>query len=100
MTTMPSKEVSKVYDPNRLLDLVVEKMKLKNDADMSRLLQVGAPVLSKIRHARAPVGARLLIRMHEVTGLELKHLRDAMGDRRTKYRLSSVQGMPEHKSAK
>jgi len=40
-------------------------------------------------------GASLLIRMHEVTGMSIRDLRDLMGDRRTKYRLSDAQGRPK-----
>jgi hypothetical protein len=40
--------------------------------------------------------------MHEVTGMSIRDLRDLMGDRRTKYRLSDAQGRPkpEEKAAK
>jgi hypothetical protein len=82
------------YDPNHLLDTLREKMKLKNDAALSRILEVAPPVISKVRHRRLPVGASLLIRMHEVTGMSIRELRDLMGDRRTKYRLSDAQGKP------
>jgi Sec-independent protein translocase protein TatA len=66
------------------------------------MLEVAPPVISKIRHHRLPVGASLLIRMHEVTGMSIRDLRDLMGDRRTKYRLSDAQGRPkpEEKAAK
>jgi hypothetical protein len=65
------------------------------DAALSRALEVAHPVLSKIRHYRLPVGASMLIRMHEASGLSIRELRDLMGDRRTKYRLSDVQGRPK-----
>ncbi|NEX60479.1 hypothetical protein [Noviherbaspirillum galbum] len=83
------------YDPNRLLDTLLEKMNLKNDAALSRMLEVAPPVISKIRHRRLPIGASLLIRMHETTGMSIRELRDLMGDRRTKYRLSDAQGKPK-----
>ncbi len=83
------------YDPNRLLDTLRERMKLKNDAALSRALEVAPPVISKIRHRTLPVGASLLIRMHEVTDMSIRDLRDLMGDRRTKYRLSDAQGKPK-----
>ncbi|WP_019140478.1 hypothetical protein [Noviherbaspirillum massiliense] len=83
------------YDPNRLLDTLLQKMSLKNDAALSRALEVAPPVISKIRHRRLPVGASLLIRMHEVSGMNIRELRDLMGDRRTKYRLSDAQGKPK-----
>ncbi len=83
------------YYPNRLLDTLRDRMKLKNDAALSRALEVAPPVISKIRHRSLPVGASLLIRMHEVTELSIRDLRDLMGDRRTKYRLSDAQGKPK-----
>ena len=83
------------YNPNQLLDFLIEKMALKNDAALSRKLEVAPPVISKIRHRRLPIGASLLIRMHEVTGMSIRELRDLMGDRRTKYRLSDAQGKPK-----
>lgn len=63
------------YDPNHLLDSLIEKLHLKNDAALSRALEVAPPVISKIRHRRLPVGASLLIRMHEVSDLSIKELR-------------------------
>src|SRR3954463_1886803 len=83
------------YDPNHLLDVMLEKLKLKNDAALSRALEVAPPVISKIRHRRLPVGASMLIRMHEVTNLSVGELREILGDRRQKYRISDVQGKPK-----
>jgi hypothetical protein len=37
----------------------------------------------------------MLIRMHEVSTMSVRELRDLMGDRRTKYRLSDAQGKPK-----
>ena len=82
------------YNPNRLLDAMLEKLALKNDAALSRALEVAPPILSKVRHRRLPVGASLLIRMHEVTDLSVAQLREILGDRRQKYRISDMQGKP------
>jgi len=83
------------YDPNRLLDTLIERLRLKNDAALSRALEVAPPVISKIRHGRLPVGAAMLIRMHEVSDLTIRDLRYLMGDRRQKFRISDVQGKPK-----
>lgn len=83
------------YDPNNLLDSLIEKLNLKNDAALSRALEVAPPVISKIRHRRLPVGASLLIRMHEVSDLSIKDLRILMGDRRDKFRISDKQFKPK-----
>jgi hypothetical protein len=82
------------FNPNNLLNTIIERLKLKNDAALSRMLEVAPPVISKIRHGRLPVGASLLIRMHEETGMNISELRELMGDRRRKYRLSNAQGKP------
>lgn len=87
------------YNPDRLLDAMLEKLALKNDAALSRALDVAPPIISKIRHRRLPLGASLLIRMHEVSDLSLAQLRAILGDRRKKYRLSDVQGKPKQASA-
>lgn len=74
-----------MFDPNSLLDALIERMNLKNDAALSRALEVAPPIISKLRHGRLPVCASILIRMHEVTKLSIRELRDLMGDRREKF---------------
>lgn len=81
------------YDPNNLLDSVLKKMDLRNDAAMSRLLNVAAPIISKVRRRHIPIGGALLIRMHEATGLSIAELRKLMGDRRKTHRVSNL---PRH----
>jgi len=83
------------YDPNNLLESLIERLNLKNDAALSRALEVAPPLISKIRHRRLPVGASLLIRMHEVSKLSIRDLRLLMGDRRTKFRISDKQFKPK-----
>ncbi|AMO94011.1 hypothetical protein CFter6_1299 [Collimonas fungivorans] len=83
------------YDPNHLLDSLIDKLQLKNDAALSRALEVAPPVISKIRHRRLPVGASLLIRMHEISDLTIGELRGLMGDRRGKFRISDKQFKPK-----
>jgi plasmid maintenance system antidote protein VapI len=82
------------YNPNHLLDFLLSKLQLRNDAALARALEVAPPVLSKIRHLRMPVGASMLIRMHEVSDLSIRDLRDLMGDRRKKYRAADRKGRP------
>lgn len=79
MNTIPIFNQVKI-DPNHLLDALLQKLNLKNDAALSRALEVSPPMISKIRHRKLPVGASLLIRMHEVSDLSIKELRDLMGD--------------------
>src|SRR6476659_689113 len=88
------------YNPDNLLDSLIERLNLKNDAALSRALEVAPPVISKIRHRRLPVGASMLIRMHEVSDLSVAELCDLLEDSRQKYRLSTVQGKPKQVSAR
>lgn len=67
-----------VYDPNRVLDAIMKKLHLKNDAALSRALEVAPPVISKIRHRTLPIGATILLRMHEVSNFSIRELRALM----------------------
>lgn len=82
------------YDPDHLLDALIAQLHLKNDAALSRALEVAPPVISKIRHRRIPVGAWMLIRMHEVTGMSIQELRELMGDTRRRFGLSDADENP------
>lgn len=83
------------YDPNALLNSLMKRLKLKNDAALCRVLEIAPPVISKIRHKRLPLGASMLIRMHEVSDLSIKELRELMGDRRPKFRAIDVSAKPD-----
>jgi len=66
------------YDPNRVLDAIIAKLQLKNDAALSRALEVAPPVISKIRHNTLPIGATILLRMHEISDFSIRELRSLM----------------------
>lgn len=61
--------------PDRLLDFLIERLRLKNDAALCRVLRIPPPVVSKIRHQKLAIGAGMLIRMHEITGLSIYGLK-------------------------
>lgn len=94
-SSRPKLSAEATYDPNHLLDCLIAKLDLKNDAALSRALEVAAPVISKIRHRRLPVGASMLIRMHETSEMSIADLRELMGDRREKFRISPEQFRPK-----
>jgi hypothetical protein len=58
-----------------LLDTVLDSQHLKNDAALSRFLEVNPPVLSKIRGGTLPVGASMIIKIHEKTGMSIKEIK-------------------------
>jgi len=77
------------YDPNHLLDTLRHKLNLKTDAALSRALEVHPPVISKIRRCRLPVGASLLLRMHEISDISVAELRALMARNRHQTSLLS-----------
>jgi plasmid maintenance system antidote protein VapI len=66
------------YDPGNLLALLKNTLRLKSDAELSRALEVAPPVISKIRHRKAPISGVILVRMHQVSELSIKDLTSAM----------------------
>ena len=64
---------------NDFIDLLIDTMTLKNDAALSRVLEVAPPVISKIRHGRLSVGASMLISAHEESGLTIREMKDVLG---------------------
>ena len=59
---------------NEVLDFVVARFHLKNDAALSHLLQIAPPVISKSRHKLLPIGPAMLVRILELTDLHISEL--------------------------
>lgn len=78
------------YDPNKLLDTLIERLQLKNDAALSRILTVAPPVICNIRRKNLAVGATILIAMHEVSNINIKELRALMGDTAPHFRANKL----------
>jgi hypothetical protein len=74
MTTQPQ------LTQANLLDTLIAKLNLKNDAQLAVRLDVGPPVISKLRSGKLKVGASILLSMHEESGMPTKELRALMGD--------------------
>lgn len=85
-----SEAFTKGYDPDHLLDALIEAMQLTNDRALARRLNVAEAVVRNIRRRKLPVTGSMLMWMHEATGISIAELRRLMGDRRTKFRLSSL----------
>jgi DNA-binding transcriptional regulator YdaS (Cro superfamily) len=67
------------YNPNALLDIVIKKLELKNDAALARLLRVAPPVISKTRSRALVVGPNLALRIMEATDITPSDLYQWMG---------------------
>ncbi|WP_211460566.1 hypothetical protein [Collimonas silvisoli] len=77
------------------MDALIDMFHLKTDLALSRLLDVEPTVISKIRNRHAPVGAALLIRMHDASDLTIGELCGLMGDRRKKIRMGFKYSKPK-----
>lgn len=78
------------YMPGRLIDTIKARLQLRNDAALSRYLEVGAPLISKMRSRRCGLSAGFLIRAHEACGLEIGEMRRLCGDRRKGFRIEKL----------
>lgn len=61
---------------NSFFDKIMRLQGFKNDAALSRGLEVAPPVVSKIRHGNLLIGPGLMIRAHELTGMPFSEIRD------------------------
>jgi plasmid maintenance system antidote protein VapI len=59
----------------KLLDVIKEEEGLKSDADLARLLNVQPPVISNIRKGEAKVGATMVLRIYDQTGMSVNRIR-------------------------
>jgi plasmid maintenance system antidote protein VapI len=59
----------------KLLDVIKEEEGLKSDADLARLLNVQPPVISNIRKGTASVGATMILRIYDETGMSVNRIR-------------------------
>ena len=53
----------------QLLDEVKQRYSIKNDAQLSRTLDVPPPTISKIRSGKINVSADIILRIHECLGM-------------------------------
>ena len=75
------------YDPNRLLDTLTQRLGVNSDKALSQKLKMNKTLVARIRQKRLPLGASLLMGIHEATGISIPELKKILGDRRSKFRL-------------
>ena len=67
------------YNPAALLDTVLKKLALKNDAALSRELNITTQTISKVRNRKMPVGAVLAMTIMEAADITPNDLYEWMG---------------------
>jgi hypothetical protein len=80
------------YQPNHLLDTVIEQLNVGNDVELAKALSVKASMIRNIRRRSLPICGFLLIHMSEITGIDVHELRRLMGDRRGRFRIGQKTG--------
>lgn len=74
------------YSQARLLDALLDHFHLERDSELARRLDMPRSFICRLRKGQSPVGAALLIRMHDESGISIKELRRLLGDRRKRFR--------------
>lgn len=73
------------YAPGNLLDVLIVKLKVKNDRQLSMTTGYAASQLSRIRSKKQPISAEFLLMAHEETGMSIAEMRQLIGDTKSKY---------------
>jgi len=60
---------------NHLLDVLLQRHKLKNDAALARVLNLAPTVISKLRHHRLPISSTLILNIHETFDMPVAEVR-------------------------
>lgn len=77
---MRNEKAADVLHANDLLDKIVRDLGLRNDAALSRALEVSPSMICKIRSGTTPFTDLMLIIVHEATGLSIKELKAILRD--------------------
>lgn len=59
----------------KLLDEIKKRYEIKTDAELSRVLKVPPPTISKIRSYRVNVSAEIILRIHETLDMPVADIR-------------------------
>lgn len=82
------RQANQAYDPGLLLDRLISRLHLTNDAQLARVLRVDKRLLFGIRGGQLPISGSMLIYMQEATGLGVDKLRLMLNDRRKTSRMT------------
>jgi plasmid maintenance system antidote protein VapI len=73
------------YRPGDLLDVIQDKLDLKNDAALARALDTAPGQISKMRNKKLVIGATMLVVLSEAVDLSIGQLRHIAGLPRRMY---------------
>ena len=64
---------------DELLDFIKDDLKCKNDFTLSVELGVSHALISRLRHSKGKIGAALLMKIHDRTGISCDNIRKIGG---------------------
>lgn len=79
-----------------LLDDILQAVGIKNDAHLSRLVEMSPPVISKLRNGRMPIGPSMLIALNEISGRDIKDMKRHLGMRVLERTQPASNDMPQY----
>jgi hypothetical protein len=79
---------SENYDPELLLNSLLDKMQLTEDAELAKRLRMDKRLLGQIRERRLQISGSMLMLMQEASGVTIAELRRILGDRRGTSRMA------------
>lgn len=75
------------YNPGHLLDSVSANLQVGDDGALAQALELSRPVIGKIRLGKQRVGAAILLRMQELSGIPVQKLKAILGEKRATFRI-------------
>jgi len=70
------------YRPEQLIHTLMARLQARSLSELARKIGVSPSVLSKVMRHELPISGRILIKIHDSTGLPIRQLRTWMGDDR------------------
>lgn len=58
-----------------LIDILLDELELKSDAELARELGLPYPAISKIRHNKINVSANTILKIYDATGWSIEKIR-------------------------
>jgi DNA-binding transcriptional regulator YdaS (Cro superfamily) len=68
------------FVPHTLFDEIIKCYKLKNDAALARMLKISPANISRFRYNRRPIGASLILAVHDATNWPIKRIKELLDD--------------------
>ena len=67
------------YTPGELLDEVIHRFKLRNDAKLAKIIGISSPAISRMRNKKLVIGGDTIIRIYDKTGMDIDEIRMLAG---------------------